>query len=141
MIFNCTNETIGANYILCKGNMTTTTVSAYEVRRNLSELMELAYYKNAQIKIERNSKPMARLVGEPFMAVIEKLLADDPALAETISIMLAGDMMAAIETGTKEVKAGKTIPIEKALQDKWRIQSQVSRFLSLRGPICRTVAI
>jgi len=97
--------------------MVATTVSAYQVRRNLAELLELAYYKNAQIKIERNKKPMARLVGEPFMLAVEKLLSDDPALAETISIMLDDELMDAIETGNQQVAAGKTIPIEKALED------------------------
>ena len=95
----------------------TTTVSAYQVRRNFAELLELAYYRNTQIKIERNKKPMARLVGEPFMAAVEKLLQTDPALAETIAIMLDDDMMTAIEKGNQQVKAGKTIPITKALED------------------------
>ena len=97
--------------------MIAATVSAYQVRRNLAELLELAYYRHAQIKIERNNKPMARLVGEPFMLAVEKLLAADPALAETISIMLDDELMNAIEKGNQQVASGKTIPIEKALEE------------------------
>lgn len=94
-----------------------TTVSSYEARRNFAQLLELAFYKNEQILIKRNKKPMARLVGEPFMNAIEKLLTADPNLAETLAIMLDKDLMKVIEQGNKGVKAGKTIPIEKALED------------------------
>ncbi|OGK37520.1 hypothetical protein A3F03_04880 [Candidatus Roizmanbacteria bacterium RIFCSPHIGHO2_12_FULL_41_11] len=63
--------------------MMTTTVSAYQVRRN--------------------NKPIARLVGVPFMLAVEKLLAADPALAETISIMLDDELMNAIEKGNQQI--------------------------------------
>ncbi len=92
-------------------------VSAYQARRNFSELIERAFYQNERIQIERNKKRMAWLVGDPFMAAVEKLLAESPGLMETLAIMLDDEMMAAIRQGDREVREGKTIPIAKALDD------------------------
>jgi len=98
-----------------------TTVSAYEARRKFATLLELAYYKNAQIRIERNKKPMARLVGEPYMKavdqIIEYLIKHKPTWADTLAIMLDDELRETIEQGTKEIKAGRTIPLESILDD------------------------
>lgn len=40
----------------------TKTVSAYEARTNLGELMDLVHYKDAEVVVERRGKPMVRLV-------------------------------------------------------------------------------
>lgn len=40
----------------------TKTVSAYEARTNLGELMDLVHYKDAEVIVERRGKPMVRLV-------------------------------------------------------------------------------
>ncbi|MBL7036622.1 hypothetical protein ISR94_02115 [Candidatus Microgenomates bacterium] len=37
-------------------------VSAYEARKNLGELMNLAYYSNYDIVVEKMGKPMVRIV-------------------------------------------------------------------------------
>lgn len=99
----------------------TATVSAHEARKNFATLMELAYYKNAQIRIKRNQKPFARLVGEPLMQDIDKvidfLIKYKPAIADTLAIMLDENLKQLIDQGTKEVKAGKTIPLESILED------------------------
>ncbi len=42
-----------------------TTVSAHEARRLFAQLLELAFYMDAQIRIQRNKKPIVRLVAEP----------------------------------------------------------------------------
>lgn len=101
--------------------MNYTTVSAHEARKNFATLMELAYYKNAQIRIKRNEKPMARLVGEPLMQdmdkVIDFLIKHKPALADTLAIMLDDNLKHIIDRGTAEVKARKTIPLESILED------------------------
>lgn len=38
------------------------TVSAYEARTNLGELINLAYYKGVEVVIERMGKPMVKIV-------------------------------------------------------------------------------
>ena len=93
-----------------------TTVTAHQARRNFGELIELAFYKNAQIRIERNKRPMVRLVGEPLMAALDKLLHEDPALAETLEIMLDDEATNAINQSRIEWQAGKKIPISKAFK-------------------------
>ncbi|MCZ7545100.1 MAG: type II toxin-antitoxin system Phd/YefM family antitoxin [Anaerolineae bacterium] len=99
-----------------------TTVSTHEARRNFSELLELAFYKNEQIRISRNKKPMARLVGEPFMQTVEKLIdyiiEQHPTLADTLAIELDEEIQAIIERGREEYKAGKAMPIESILEDE-----------------------
>jgi hypothetical protein len=51
------------------------------------------------------------------MQAVERLISAQPGLADTLAIMMAGDLMAAIEEGTAEGKAGKTILIESILEE------------------------
>ncbi|MFC1959370.1 hypothetical protein ACFLYO_01550 [Chloroflexota bacterium] len=84
-----------------------TIVSAYQARRNFSELLETAFYQNAQIHIHRNKKPMARLVGEPFMQAIEQLIMADPGFADTLAIMLNNEVQTALQESAEDVAAGR----------------------------------
>ena len=93
-----------------------TTIQTLDARQKLGELLELVYYKGRQFRIARKDKPMAWLVGEPFMVTLGTLLKQSPRLVETTEIVLDEELMAAIKQGTKEVNAGKTIPVEKALE-------------------------
>jgi hypothetical protein len=88
-----------------------------KARKRLPELLERAFYQNERIQIERNKKPMAWIVGEPFMRAVYSLMRGNPGLAETLEIMMDDELMEAIEQGTREVAQGKTIPIEEALKD------------------------
>ncbi len=101
--------------------MQSKSIQALEARSRFGELLELAYYKGMQFRVARKDKPMAWIVGEPFMRsvsqVIDYIIEHEPVLADTLAIMLDNELMEALEQGTKEVKAGKTIPIEKALED------------------------
>ena len=97
------------------------TVSAYEARQNFAELLELAFYKDKQFLIRRNKKPMARLVGEPFMASVSRLvdyiMEHEPTLADTLAIELDDGIRKAITRSRKEAKQGKLVPIETILND------------------------
>ncbi len=97
-----------------------TTVTAHQARRDFAQLIELAYYKNEQIKINRNNKPMARIVGEPLMQTMDKvinfLIKHKPALADTLAIMVDDNIYNSIEQSRKEWQKGKKIPIATALQ-------------------------
>ena len=94
-----------------------TTVTTVEAKQNISKLMELAFYKGEQIRITRGKRPMAWLVGEPFMDALQRILENNPGLVETLEIMLDPDAMAAIEQGTADVEAGKTIPVAEVLDE------------------------
>ena len=69
--------------------------------------MELVFYQSQQFRITRKNKVMARLVGEPFMKVIEQLIADDPGLGDTIAIMLNDEVRQALNESEKDVQAGR----------------------------------
>lgn len=91
-------------------------ISAHEARRNFSKLLELAFYKNRRIQIERNRKPMAWLVGEPFMQAVEEMIEHiiehQPALADTLAITLDDDIRATIDRSREEWRKGQKIPLE-----------------------------
>ena len=38
------------------------TISAYEARKNFGELMNLAYYNNYEIVVEKMGKPMVKII-------------------------------------------------------------------------------
>ena len=97
------------------------TIQALEARHRFGELLELAYYKDRQFRITRKGKPMAWLVGESFMKevgrIIDHIIEHEPALADTLALTLDDELRAIIEQGTREVKAGKTVPIESILDE------------------------
>ena len=84
------------------------TLTTDEARKNFSKLIELAFYKNQLTRVKRNKKPMAWIVGDPFMQKIgqfvDYLIEHEPALADTLAITLDDDIREAIEASTKEVK-------------------------------------
>ena len=98
-----------------------TTVSSYEARQNFARLIELAFYKNEYVRVKRNNKPIAWIVGEPFMQrlgqFVDYLIEHEPALADTLAISLDDEIRDAISEGSEEVKAGKHIPLANVLTD------------------------
>ena len=96
-----------------------TTVSTYEARQNFAKLIELAFYKNEHVRVKRNNKPIAWIVGEPFMQrlsrFVEYLIENEPALADTLAITLDDDIREAIEQGSEDIKEGNILPIEDVL--------------------------
>ena len=100
--------------------MQLTTIQALEARHRLGELLELAYYKGEGFRIARKDKPMAWLVGDPFMKAVSRaidyIIRKEPALADSLAITLDEEIRDIIDQGTKEIMAGKTIPISSILE-------------------------
>ena len=98
-----------------------TTVSTHQARENLAKLIELAFYKAEKIQVKRNNRPMAWIVGEPFMdavgQVVDYLIENEPAIADTLAIMVDDKIRQTIEQGVKESRAGEYVPIETILDD------------------------
>lgn len=90
-----------------------TTVTTDQARKNLAQLLELAFYKNEMIQIKRNQRAMGWIVGKPFMDALEMLLGENPGLADTLDIFLDEKLKASIDRSIREGKAGKAVPIEK----------------------------
>lgn len=87
--------------------MDTTDIGAIEARKRLGELLEKTHYQAAQFRIRRKDKPMARLVNERFMEVIDQLMETEPGLADTVALLLNEEWRGAIADSQKEFKAGK----------------------------------
>ena len=49
-------------------------VSTDMARRQLSQLLEQVYYTNTQIQIKRNKRPMAWLVGAPYLEKLTQIV-------------------------------------------------------------------
>ena len=92
-----------------------------EARNRFGELLDVVFYKGAQFQISRKRKALGWLVGDPFMKSMTKLIdyimEHEPTLADTIAINLDEQLQSVLERGKKEVKAGKTVPIETILDD------------------------
>lgn len=94
----------------------TSSLTAIQLRQQLGEVLERVHYQFAQFRILRKDKPMARLVNERYMQAIDHLVESDPAVADTLALMLNEEFMTIFEQGQREWAAGKRIPIEEALQ-------------------------
>ena len=86
-------------------------------RHRLGEIVELVRYTNQQFLVTRNNRPMARLVGEPFMQALEELMKIEPSVAETLEILMNKEMMDALEQGRREVEARQLLPLSAVLDD------------------------
>ncbi len=93
-----------------------TALTTMQLRHQLGEILERVHYQSAQFRILRKDKPMARLVNERYMQAIDDLIESDPALADTLALLLNDEFMKIFEQGKKEWAAGKHIPIEEALR-------------------------
>lgn len=93
-----------------------TTVSAYDVRQNFGEFLERSFYRGTNFLIKRNKKPMAYLVGRPYLVAFFDLLKKDKGLADTMALMLNKEASEMIDGGLGDYKKGKTVSINKLLE-------------------------
>lgn len=89
-------------------------LNAMELRQQLGEILERVHYRYDQFQIVRKDKPMARIVNEQYIQAMEHLVQDNPALAETLEIMLDKEFTNAL---TEDVKREDYLPLEAALKD------------------------
>lgn len=86
-----------------------------QLRQQMGEVVDRVYYQWQQFRIIRKDKAMARLVNEEYMRAIEDLITADPAVADTLSLMLNDEAMRIIKQGEQEWRAGERIPLAAAL--------------------------
>jgi antitoxin (DNA-binding transcriptional repressor) of toxin-antitoxin stability system len=100
--------------------MHTKTIQAMDARQRLGELLELVYYKGKRFRIARKNKPMAWIVGEPFMKAvgqaIDHIIEHEPAVADSLAITFDDEIRNLIEKGSKEIKEKKIVPIESIIE-------------------------
>jgi len=84
-----------------------------EARKNLSELVNEAYYEGKLFGISKGKKPMGVLIGaKAWKEIIETLEMHDQGLADTLAITADPELQAVIKEGEKEVNSGKLIPLD-----------------------------
>lgn len=91
-------------------------ISTMQLRQQLGEVLERVYYQFQQFRVLRKDKPMARLVNEEYMQAIDYLIESDPALADTIALMLNDEATDILKHGKQEWSSGERIPLEEALR-------------------------
>lgn len=99
--------------------MDTVTIQAIEARQKFGELLERVYYQNKSYRIARKDKPMGWLVGDAFVEQVSRLvdyiIENEPALADTLTILLDADIRETIEQARRDWKDGKRIPLDNVL--------------------------
>ena len=84
-----------------------------EARKNLSELVNEAYYESKLFGISKGKKPMGVVVGtKEWKKIIETIEMHDQGLADTLALTANPELQEIIKEGEKDIKAGKLIPLD-----------------------------
>jgi prevent-host-death family protein len=84
-----------------------------EARKNLSELVNEAYYEGKLFGISKGKKPMGVLIGaKEWKEIIEAIEMHDQGLADTFAITADPELQDYLKEGEKEIKEGKLIPLD-----------------------------
>ena len=84
-----------------------------EARKNLSELVNEAYYGGKLFGISKGKKPMGVLIGaKEWKEIIETIEMHDQGLADTLAITADPELHDLLKESEKEIKAGKLITFD-----------------------------
>jgi prevent-host-death family protein len=84
-----------------------------EARKNLSELVNQAYYEGKLFGISKGKKPMGVLIGaKEWKGIIEAVEIHDPGLADTLAITADPELQAFFQKSEKEIQSGKLVPLD-----------------------------
>ena len=84
-----------------------------EARKNLSELVNEAYYEGKLFGISKGKKPMGVLVGaREWKEIIETIEIHDQGLADTLAITADPKLQTLLKESEKEIESGKLIPLD-----------------------------
>lgn len=84
-----------------------------EARKNLSELVNEAYYEGKLFGISKGKKPMGVLIGaREWKEIVEAIEMHDQGLADTLAITADPKLQAVLKQSEKEIESGKLIPLD-----------------------------
>ena len=84
-----------------------------EARKNLSELVNEAYYEGKLFGISKGKKPMGVLIGaKEWKEIIETIEMHDQGLADTLAITADPELQNLLKESEKEIKTGKLVPLD-----------------------------
>jgi len=93
------------------------TIQAADLSTHVDELLARVEDKNQHIIIRRNQRRIARLVPEIYVQAIDHLIESDPAVADTIALMLNVEVRTDIQASMDEWHAGKARPARKVFDE------------------------
>lgn len=83
-----------------------------EARKNLSELVNEAYYQGKLFGISKGKRPMGVFIGaKEWKEIVETIEMHDQGLADTLAITADPKLQTLLKEGEKEIAAGKLIPL------------------------------
>ena len=84
-----------------------------EARKNLSELVNEAYYEGKLFGISKGKKPMGVLIGaKEWKEIIETIEMHDQGLADTLAITADPELQNLLKESEKEIKKGRLVPLD-----------------------------
>ena len=84
-----------------------------EARKNLSELVNQAYYEGKLFGISKGKKPMGVLIGtKEWKKIVETIEMHDQGLADTLAITADPKLQTILKDAEVEIKSGKLIPLD-----------------------------
>jgi prevent-host-death family protein len=84
-----------------------------EARKNLSELVNEAYYEGRMFGISKGKRPMGVLIGaKEWKGIIEAIEMHDQGLADTLAITADPKLQSILKQSEKEIESGKLIPLD-----------------------------
>jgi hypothetical protein len=95
-----------------------TTIPLTEVRENLSELVNQAYYEDRMFGITKGKKFMGTFIGgRVWKDIIRAIEKHEPGLADTLALMADPDLQRLLTDGEKNIREGTTISWGQVGQD------------------------
>ena len=97
-----------------------TIISVNQARDHLGQLIQEAHYLGTPFIVTRGKKPMAALIGtQEFARILELIELHDPALAETLAIMMNPEVEALLKQGDEAIQKGDMVRFdEQIVQDQ-----------------------
>ena len=84
-----------------------------EARKNLSELVNEAYYEGKLFGISKGKKPMGVLIGaKEWKEIVKAIEMHDQALANTLAMTADPKLQAILKESEEEIASGKLIPLD-----------------------------
>ena len=84
-----------------------------EARKNLSELVNEAYYEGKLFGISKGKKPMGVLIGaKEWKEIVKAIEMHDQGLADTLALTADPELQKLIKESEKDIRAGKLIPLD-----------------------------
>ena len=81
-------------------------------RKNLSELVNQAYYEGKLFGISKGKKPMGVLIGsKTWKEIIETIEMHDQGLADSLALTADPELQALLKKSEKEIESGKLVPL------------------------------